>query len=341
LATRVLFDEAEDCKPKAVGIEFLEGKSLYKADPRYDPRKHGVKRRVMASREVIVAASAFNTPQLLKLSGIGPKSELQKFHIPLVVDLPGVGTNLKDNYEVSVVSQSPENFSVFAKCTFGTAGDPCLAEWLKGRGPYASDGLACGVLKRSSVEGGDEDLVLFGGPVAFTGFFPGYSKTFGPLSSFTWDILKVHPRNAAGTVKLNSADPRDTPDINFDFFNRGTTKDDDPEHDLEAMTEGIELARRIFSDVPKPIGPFVEQDPGANVSSPHQITEAIKSEAFSHHATSTCAIGAEDDPMACLDSCFRVRRADCLRVVDASALPRVPGSFPSLPIYMISEKRRT
>ena len=69
-----------------------------------------------------------------------------------------------------------------------------------------------------------------------------------------------------------------------------------------------------------------------------EIKRTIKNEAFSHHATSTCAIGSDDNPMACLDSRFRVRGAEGLRVVDASVFPRVPGSFPTLPIYMVSEK---
>ena len=333
-ATKVLFDENGHIhKPKAIGVEFLEGASLYKADPRFDSRRIGVKKRVMASREVIVAGGAFNTPQLLKLSGIGPKSELEKFHIPIVVDLPGVGTNLQDNYEFSVVSQSPENFSVFKNSGFGIAGDQSLTQWNKGFGPYKGDGVAAGVLKHSTVSGGDEDLFLFGGPISFTGFFPGYSRSsISSFNEFTWDILKVHPQNTAGTVTLRSKDPHETPEINFNFFKENA------DHDLTAMTEGVKLARKILDGVPKPIGPFTEQDPGAAIDTITEIKTTIKNQAFSHHATSTCAIGGDDDAMACLDSRFRVRGVDGLRVVDASVFPRVPGSFPTLPLYMVSEK---
>jgi choline dehydrogenase len=333
-ATRVLFNEnGHGHKPKAIGVEFLEGVSLYKADPRFDSRRAGIKKRVMASREVIVAGGAFNTPQILKLSGIGPKSEIEKFNIPVVVDLPGVGTNLQDNYEFSVVAQSPENFSPFTNSGFGIAGDQSLVQWNKGFGPYKSDGSAAGVLKHSTVSGGDEDLFLLAGPTAFTGFFPGYSRAALTSSSdFTLDILKVHPQNAAGTVKLRSKDPHDTPEINFNYFKENA------DHDLTAMTEGVELARKILDGVSKPIGPFTERDPGASVETVAEIKQAIKNQAFSHHASSTCAIGADDDPMACLDSRFRVRGVEGLRVVDASVFPRVPGSFPTLPIYMVSEK---
>ncbi|KAH9208728.1 hypothetical protein DL95DRAFT_479527 [Leptodontidium sp. 2 PMI_412] len=340
LATKILFDDYSP-KPKAIGVEFLEGASLYQADPRFDARKRGIKKRVIASREVIIAGGAFNTPQILKLSGIGPKSELEKFDIPVVVDLPGVGTNLQDNYEFSVVTEAPEVFSLLKNSAFGGAGDPLLAQWVKGKGPYRGDGIAGGVLKSSSVSGGDEDLFIFGGPLDFTGFFPGYARAaFGNGKNFVWDILKVHPKNNTGVVKLRSKSPHDTPDINFNFFAKPHHGDtfNDPDHDLTAMTEGVDLARKIFNGVGKPIGPLTEKSPGESVNTMSEIKRAIKNESYSHHATSTCAIGPDGDPMACLDSRFRVRGTEGLRVVDASAFPRVPGAFPTLAIYMMSEK---
>ncbi|KKY27867.1 putative choline dehydrogenase [Phaeomoniella chlamydospora] len=340
-ATKIMFDETDDNEnPRAIGVEFLEGKSLYSADPRFNDHKRGITKRVIVSGEVVICGGAFNSPQLLKLSGIGPKDELNTFKIPLVVDLPGVGSNLQDNYEVSVVGTSPENFSLFAKGNFGAAGDPLLQQWNEGHGPYATAGVVAGVLKRSTVGNGDEDLFLFGGPISFTGFFPGYSHVIGSqFNAFTWDILKVHPHNNAGTVKLRSANPTDVPDVNFNFFHQPEERQwNEPDHDLTAMAEGVKFARKIQSLVPPPIGPFTESDPGPKVATLQQIKTAVKNEAFSHHATSTCAIGADDDPMACLDSRFRVRGVRNLRVVDASIFPRVPGSFPTLPIYMCSEK---
>ena len=102
LASKILFKDK-----RAIGVEILEGKHLYQADP--EARKGNVsepvKREVFASREVIVCAGAFNTPQLLKLSGVGPEKELKDFNIDVVVDLPGVGENLQDRYEVGVVAE--------------------------------------------------------------------------------------------------------------------------------------------------------------------------------------------------------------------------------------------
>lgn len=103
LATKIIF-EKEKGKPKAVGIEYLQGKSLYKADPRHDPKKPGVAGKAYASKEVIIAGGAFNSPQILMLSGIGPKKQLKKFDIPVVVDLPGVGQSMADNYEAGIIA---------------------------------------------------------------------------------------------------------------------------------------------------------------------------------------------------------------------------------------------
>lgn len=91
LATKVLFDEdAEGEMPKAVGVEYLSGEGLYGADGRYNAGQRGAERTAMATSEVIVAGGAFNTPQLLKLSGVGPREELESLEIPVIVDLPAV-----------------------------------------------------------------------------------------------------------------------------------------------------------------------------------------------------------------------------------------------------------
>lgn len=151
---------------------------------------------MQATREVIVAGGTYNTPQLLKLSGVGPRAELEKFGIPVVVDLPGVGTNMQDRYEQTVIAESPTNFTLIDGCTFmATPDDPCLQKYLDGRtatakGVYASNGIALGIIKKSSVaENGDPDLIITGGPAKFPGYYPGWaddalvhhSKLFFPL----------------------------------------------------------------------------------------------------------------------------------------------------------------
>lgn len=348
LASRVLFSDrpSPDGKKKAIGVEFIEGKHLYRADPNAKGAGKGQTHKVLVSREVILSAGAYNTPQLLKLSGVGPKAELARFGIPLKVELPGVGTNLQDRYEVGVVSEVARDFDLIEDCTFGGPQDPCMDEWRsEGEGVYQSNGIVAAIVKKSSVSRGDPDLFVFGGPTNFKGYYPGYSSdATGDKRHFTWAILKAHTENRAGTVTLRSADPRDVPRIDFRYFDEGTR--DAAERDLQAMVEGIEFARRIgkvtgnlmLDDLPGIGGKFEEQVPGPEFPDRASLAEFVKDEAWGHHASCTCPIGPDDDPMAVLDSRFRVRGTSGLRVVDASVFPRIPGFFIVVPIYMISEK---
>ncbi|KAJ5619453.1 hypothetical protein N7510_003437 [Penicillium lagena] len=342
LATRVLFEENSVTRntPKAIGVEFLEGSSLYKADPRSSLSAAGTKHRVLVSQEVILAAGAFNTPQLLKLSGIGPKDELERFGIPVVKDMQGVGTNLQDRYEVPVVSKVQDDFQAIAECKFGKPGDPALKEWMHQCGPYLSNGLSFGMTKKSRHADGDPDLFIFGGPTLFEGYYPGHSEraTFDKRH-FTWAVLKAHTRNREGTVRLDSADPRDVPVINFNYFGTSAAATEASERDLNAVAEGVGFARRIMDQTSLfDNEPFEEQSPGHEVSSVEQVKQFIRNEAWGHHASCTCPIGPDGDPKAVLDSRFRVRGVRNLRIVDASVFPRIPGFFIVLPIFMISEK---
>ncbi|OCL10198.1 GMC oxidoreductase [Glonium stellatum] len=339
LATKVLFDSTSSIRkhtPKATGVEYLAGESLYRADPRSNSTNLGTIKRVLASREVIISGGTFNSPQLLKLSGIGPKAELAKFNISVLVDSPGVGTNMQDHYETAVISQSPSAFTFFANCTFGaTPDDPCLAAWREGKGPYAGSGFPDIITKISSsaTSSGIRDLFVYDLTLYFTGFVPGYSRDPGLPGAFTFGILKANASNHAGTVLLRSADPRDVPAINFNYFNASGAA-----ADLRALADGVGLARTVFDRVGAPATPQAELWPGRNVSSVVQVETYVRNEAYSHHATSTCAIGADGDAYAVLDSGFRVRGLSGLRVVDASVFPRSPGTFPVLSVFIISAK---
>lgn len=344
LVTKIRFTQ-NGTTPKAVGVDFLDGHSLYRADLRANNTSPTGSGSVNATREVIISAGTFNTPQLLKLSGIGPQSELDEFGIPVLVDLPGVGTNLQDRYENTIVGEAATDFFLTGDCTFlKTMPDPCLTRWINGdtpalKGAYATNGIAIAVIKKSSVAVDDPDLLITGAPAYFAGYFPGYSE-FGVKDArhWSWIVLKAHSRNNAGTVKLRSTDPRDVPVINFNSFDTGVTADDAAEKDLQAVYEGIEYAREAFKDLIPLDGSFSEVWPGPNVTTEAEIKDFLKAEAWGHHASCTCPIGADDDTMAVLDSSFRVRGVQGLRVVDASIFPKIPGFYIALPIYMISEK---
>ncbi|EXU98747.1 GMC oxidoreductase [Metarhizium robertsii] len=335
--TRVVFDESGDDEPRATGVEFLDGAYLYRASPRSGSAAKGIPGSATASKEVIIAGGAYNSPQLLKLSGVGPASELAQFGIPLVKDLPGVGTNLQDHYEVAVQGRLPSDWRFLSGCTFSDDNDPCLDRWrrpglLTGRGAYVSNGFAAAMLMKSSVAS-EYDAFLFGGPVNFRGYFPGYSYNItADHDVFTWAILKGHPRNTAGHVRLRSADPLDVPDVLYNYFDTGSG---DSAADLTAIREAIGVARDAFS---RQLVGVDEVLPGAGVRSAAEVEAYARDTAWGHHASSTCPIGADGDPMAVLDSSFRVRGVKGLRVVDASVYPRIPGTFTALSTYMVGEK---
>ena len=346
--TKINFDTSSNT-PRATGVDFMQGQSLYAADPRYSGAK-GDSGSVKVQKEVIISAGTFETPKLLKLSGVGPKDELDQFGIKVIKDLPGVGKNLQDRYEVGVVGDTPNDFFITKDCTFGyTTPDPCLEKWqngltVLGKGVYASNGIAIAITKKSSTHGEAElqdnpDLFISGAPANFKGYFPGYAKdALADNRHWTWIILKARARNNAGTVSLSSTNPQEMPKITMNSFDTGVTADGADDKDLQALYEAVQFGRRAFDDLIPLDGSFTETWPGTNVSSEADVKQFIKDEAWGHHASCTCPIGSDDDPMAVLDSNFKVRGVDGLRVVDASVFPKIPGYYIAVPIYIISKK---
>jgi choline dehydrogenase len=225
--------------------------------------------------------------------------------------------------------------------------DPVYKEWSEaspeerreGKGfLYSSNGVIIAILKRSSVAKAGEqppDLFIFGLPSDFRGYEQGYTKSVGIKDHFTWLVLKAHTRNSGGEVTLRSNDPRDTPQINFKYFEEGNDRNKGQE-DLQAMTEAITFIRKMMSGLTAN-GDAEEIWPGPNVSDT-SLKEWIMNEAWGHHASCSCKIGARDDGTAVLDNNFKVRGTTNLRVVDASVFPYIPGFFIVTPVYMIAEK---
>ncbi len=341
LVTKVLLDQQ-----RAVGVEYLEGERLYRAHvnpSEATPEKQEV--RVKPGGEVILCGGAFNTPQLLMLSGIGAKAELEDptIGIACVVDLPGVGRNLQDRYEVSVVSQMANPFSLLRGATFRLPtqqqkADSHLAEWRKwGTGIYATNGAVMGIFKRSRPDLAQPDLFIFGLPADFRGYKVGYSELDPQSGLFSWVILKSNTTNRDGRVRLRDKDPRSTPLINFHYFNqqsRPNQSASDP--DLLALVEGVKFVREIGR-----LAKVREEHPGESlvpIGSSERMKTWIRSQAWGHHACGTCRMGPPGDANAVLDSRFRVRGVEGLRVVDASIFPKIPGYFIVTNIYMASEK---
>jgi choline dehydrogenase len=337
LVTRVLFEGT-----RAVGVEFIDKPHVYRADPSANGNPDSLPRsEVRVKREVVLACGAFNTPQLLMLSGVGPAAELQRWKIPVVVDLPGVGQNLQDRYEVGVISEFERDFALLAGATFAPPESPdkidaCMKEWQAGgSGVYASNGALIGMIKRSSPKLADPDLYIFGLPGYFAGYKPGYSKLFEyHHNRFTWAILKARTSNT-GRVKLASARPWDIPDINFQYFGDGQRQNDP---DLDAIVGAVRFVRDMNGRL-HDLGLLKEEEaPGPGYETADSLREFIRTQAWGHHASCTAKIGADSDGTAVLDSRFRVRNTQGLRLVDASVFPKIPGYFIVTAVYMISEK---
>ena len=306
--TKILFAK-NTTEPTAIGVEAMTGEDLYSAAPHHKAGRKGPITQYFASREVIVAGGAFNSPQLLKLSGIGPKEELEKFNITVIKDLPGVGENLADNYESSIIS-------------------------LANRDLVDMPGYTVVMLRTPSAPTDKRNVFAFCGSFSFEGFWPGFPTDHGP-GQYECAMVHMAPKSQEGSVRLRSADPLDTPDINFRFFEK------DGDKDLTEILEAAKIFRKGIRGVTGSMQPFDELHPcpGKNATcTDEEQKEFIKTQAYSHHPTSTCAIGGDNDRMAVLDSKFRVRGVKQLRVVDASAFPVVPGSFPVLPVMVISQK---
>ncbi len=327
LATRVILDGDK----RAVGVEYLKGARLYRAhcDPSNEP---GEKNIVRATREVILAGGAFNTPQLLMLSGIGPKDELEKHGIDVRVTLPGVGKNLQDRYEVGIVNRMKSDWKVLKGALFGSK-DPQYKMWKSRRGVYITNGAVLAVIKKSAKVRPLPDLFCFALVGKFRGYEPNYSQEILLHHNYlTWAVLKAHTNNTGGTVTLKSADPRDTPEINFHYFHEGTG---DWRQDVESVVDGVKFVRAINAHVRNVFENEEAPDPDKNEH--NDLAQFVKDNAWGHHASCTCPIGPREKG-GVLGSDFTVHGTHGLRVVDASVFPRIPGFFIVTSVYMIGEK---
>ena len=369
-ATRVLFaKEAYATTPRAIGVEIAEGAHLYRASPvSSKATTEPSLRQFFARQEVIVCGGSFNSPQLLMLSGIGETARLHEHGInglcnrageviAPVIHLPGVGCNLQDRYEVSVISESKTDFSTLKGVSFvpGDVNDTARKQWLKdGTGLYSINGGALAMMMSSEANKArspDPDLFIFGVPAAFRGYYWGWSKELlrrlkgdkaDVANLWSWVILKAYTRNNRGTVRLRSADPFDTPDINFHSFSEGP-----PEfvEDVDALCGAVKAIRAINCTV-KTFKNEVQPGSSRPNDSP-ALVNWVQDEAWGHHACGTCRMGFDkwqddvnklEDRNAVLDSKFRVHGVRGLRVVDASVFRDIPGYFIVTPVFMIGEK---
>src|SRR5579862_5313233 len=307
-ATRIVVADG-----RASGVEFL---------------CDGVPHVAHAEGEIVVCGGVYGSPQLLQLSGIGPAEQSQKFGIPVVRDLPGVGAELQDHFYVRLAYRctQPMTLNDIANSPVKklVAG---LQYVLFKKGPLTSNGICAGGFAKSDPRLERPDIQLNFSVWSFAertnrGVVP------HPFPGFTISAVHLRP-DARGSVMLKSPDPLAAPSIRFNFLRTA--------YDLEALTAGMRLARDITR---RPaMAPYVAEEllPGAQVESDAEFAASIRKNGVSNlHPVGTCRMGA--DPAAVCDPRLRVNGIAGLRVVDASVMPSVPAGNTNAPTIMIAEK---
>ena len=304
LSDRVIFEGT-----RAVGVQYLQ-----------DGRRHEVR----AEREVILSGGAFNSPQILLRSGVGPADEIAEHRIPPVLDLPGVGRNLQDhlNFNLQYRCKMPVSYCwavrPLGKLRVGL-------QWLLFRsGPGASNLAEAGAFFRSraGIEFPNLQHHFLAIAVDDKGHLPDTAE------AFQVELSQMRP-TSRGRVWLRSRDPRDPPRILFNHFQTG--------NDRQEIRDGIRLTREMLAQ--RAIAPYrgAEIIPGDEALSDSDLDDFMRAKGMtSHHPSSTCTMGT--DEMAVVDSDLRVHGLDGLRVVDASVMPRVVSANLNAPTLMLAEK---
>jgi len=298
---------------QALGLELAGGRAVG-----VRLRRGGVAR---AGREVILAAGAIGSPQLLMLSGIGPAEHLRDVGVPVAVDAPGVGANLQDHPFVAQVWESRVGESLY------DAERPrFLAEWLLRRsGPLTSPVAEAIAFVRSREGLPAPDLQYHFAPAYYVdhGFaeYDGHAFSFGPVL--------IAPRSR-GVLRLRSADPAAKPRI----LTNSLAEPDD----LAALVAGVRLSREIARREPLAQAAGRELLPGPEVGDDDAALgdEVRRRVELLYHPVGTCRMGVDDD--AVVDERLRVRGVEGLRVADASIMPVIPRGNTNAPTVMVAER---
>jgi choline dehydrogenase len=297
---------------RATGVAFLLGGQL---------------QTVFASKEVISCAGAIQSPQILMLSGIGPKDELSPFGIQIIVDLPGVGKNLLDHTCNRMAYKAKGGYSLgmhwknlynLVKASF--------AYLTKRRGAFATNVAEAGGFIRTMPGLKRPDIQYHFESAKGINNEPDIKHVFG--DGFTAIINVLHPYSK-GEVRLRSDDPLDAPIIDLRYF--------DDERDLDAAFRGFKIIREIANSEPLKTYNKGELTPGDQCQTDDEIKEFLRNTVETiYHPVGTCKMG--NDPMAVVDDRLRVHGIKALRVVDASIMPTIPGGNTNAPTIMIAEK---
>jgi choline dehydrogenase len=305
LAERVLFEGR-----RAAGVAY---------------RAAGILRTARARKEVLISGGAFNSPQLLQLSGVGPADLLRQHGVEVVLDAPGVGNDLQDHMQVRVVMRCSQAI------TLNDIVNNPVRKVLTGlryaafrTGPLTIAAGTSGAFFKTNPRLATPDIQIH--------FLPFSTDKMGeklhPFSGFTASVCQLRPESR-GSLRIKSADPAAPPEIRINYLASDV--------DRATNVEGLKILRKILHA--QALAPYVveEVDPGDKITSDEALLAYCRARGTTiYHPTSTCRMG--NDPLAVVDQRLRVRGIDGLRVIDASVMPDLVSGNTNAPVIMIAEK---
>jgi choline dehydrogenase-like flavoprotein len=297
---------------RASGVVFTQGGQVVQA---------------RASGEVILAAGAVASPQILELSGIGDGERLRSLGLPVLHHAPGVGENLQDHLQIRPI------YKVQGVKTLNTE---YAKLWKRGwmaveyalfrRGPLTMAPSQVGVFAKSSPDYATANLEFHFQPLSLDKWGEGLH----PFGAFTASVCNLRP-SSRGSIHVTAPDHRTAPSIRPNYLST--------DEDRRVAVDSLRLTRRIVAQAP--LAPYRPQEykPGAHLTSDDELVAAAGDLGTTiFHPVGTAKMGVETDPLAVLDERLRVRGIDGLRVVDASAMPRITSGNTNSPTVMIAEK---
>ncbi|MGZ5836318.1 MAG: GMC family oxidoreductase, partial [Xanthobacteraceae bacterium] len=307
LTTKVILDGM-----RANGVEYVERGNIV---------------QVRADREVLLSGGAFNSPQLLMLSGIGPAQHLREVGITPIVDLP-VGSNLQDHLASPILYARKEPGLFHGLMRFDRMATNMLRAYFLGTGPATTipSGVLAFIKTRPELAVPDVEYMFPGSPPYAHLWYPGVKAPYADAFGIRPAIM--HP-DSRGRVWLRSSDPRDPPRIIFNCYSAP--------NDLPTLREGFKRGRDIAMQKPMDKYRGAEIAPGPAVKSDADIDAYIRKTTLTvHHPAGSCLMGSGPDTV--LDPQLRVRGVERLRVVDASAMPDMVTAHINACVLMMAEK---
>jgi choline dehydrogenase len=305
LAQRIVFEGR-----RAAAVEYKQG---------------GVTKIARAGKEILVSSGAYNSPQLLQLSGVGPADLLARHGIDVVLDAPGVGTDLQDHMQVRIVTRCTQRI---------TLNDILNNPWRKmmtglqyaafRTGPLTIAAGTSGAFFKTNPRLATPDVQIH--------FLPFSTDKMGEAlhsySGFSASVCQLRPESR-GSLRIKSADPAAAPEIRINYLATET--------DRTANVEGLKILRRILAAPALRAFTVEEVEPGAKVTSDEELLDFCRLRGSTvYHPTSTCRMG--NDPLAVVDQKLRLRGLDGLRVIDGSIMPDLVSGNTNAAIIMIAEK---